>query len=292
MIQRRISDSPDPAAPVNSGEPLKTIARREPPSSAGFIFEIMCWRKSRLPSLIRGSPAPKRPAKPLVACSVLTASSTFFHSTPNGGIGEQVVEGRALVAVLGEGVAEDDVGGVLALEHHVRAADRVGLGVQLLAEDLQAGVGVEGAQVILGHREHPAGAAGRVEERLLDPGVWSSSSSSMKSRFTIRRITSRGVKCSPAVSLESSENWRIEFLVEVAHLQVRDRVGVQVDVAEPAEHLVEQVGPIELVDLGLEVELVDHVPGARREPGDVGAQVVGEVGRVVEQLGQGQRARC
>ena len=32
MIQRRISDSPDPAAPVNSGEPLKTIATREPPS--------------------------------------------------------------------------------------------------------------------------------------------------------------------------------------------------------------------------------------------------------------------
>ena len=26
MIQRRISDSPEPAAPVNSGDPLKTIA--------------------------------------------------------------------------------------------------------------------------------------------------------------------------------------------------------------------------------------------------------------------------
>ena len=32
MIQRRISLSPEPAPPVNSGEPLKTIARRPPPS--------------------------------------------------------------------------------------------------------------------------------------------------------------------------------------------------------------------------------------------------------------------
>ena len=35
------------------------------------------------------------------------------------------------------------------------------------------------------------------------------SSSSMNNRFTIRRMTSRGVKCSPAVSLESSEKRRI-----------------------------------------------------------------------------------
>ncbi len=86
MIQRRISDSPEPAAPVNSGEPLKTIASREPPSATGFILEIMCWRNRNEPSLIRGSPAPNRPAKPLVCASVLTASSTFFHSTPNGGL--------------------------------------------------------------------------------------------------------------------------------------------------------------------------------------------------------------
>ena len=36
MIQRRISLSPEPAAPVNRGEPLKTIASLEPPSSERF----------------------------------------------------------------------------------------------------------------------------------------------------------------------------------------------------------------------------------------------------------------
>ena len=76
---------PDPAAPVNSGEPLKTIASREPPCSAGFIFEIMCCRNRNEPSLMRGRPAPKRPAKPC-SCSSRTAFSTFFHSTPNGGL--------------------------------------------------------------------------------------------------------------------------------------------------------------------------------------------------------------
>ena len=41
------------------------------------------------------------------------------------------------------------------------------------------------------------------------PGFANTSSSSMKSRFTISAITSRGVKCSPAVSFESSANLRI-----------------------------------------------------------------------------------
>ena len=86
MIQRRISDSPDPAAPVNSGEPLNTIATRLPPSDGAFIFEIMCWRNSSDPSLMRGSPAPNRPPKPRFLASPFTASATFFHSTPNGGL--------------------------------------------------------------------------------------------------------------------------------------------------------------------------------------------------------------
>ena len=40
------------------------------------------------------------------------------------------------------------------------------------------------------------------------PGV-SRPLSSMNSRLTMRRMTSRGVKCSPAVSLDASANLRI-----------------------------------------------------------------------------------
>lgn len=56
----------------------------------------------------------------------------------------------------------------LALQHHVRATNRVGLGVQLLAEDLQVGQRVVPAQVILGLGEHPACPAGRVADGLDD----------------------------------------------------------------------------------------------------------------------------
>ena len=42
VIQRRISDSPPSAEPVKSGDPLNTMAIREPPSLTGFILEIIC----------------------------------------------------------------------------------------------------------------------------------------------------------------------------------------------------------------------------------------------------------
>ena len=74
---------------MNSGEPLKTMAIRLPPlpsAVTGFIFEIMCWRKSSEPSLMRGRPAPKRPSSPSVSYSFSISSLTFFHSTPNGGL--------------------------------------------------------------------------------------------------------------------------------------------------------------------------------------------------------------
>jgi hypothetical protein len=52
---------------------------------------------------------------------------------PEGRVGEHVVEVLAGQAVGGQRVAEHDVADVLALDEHVRLADGVGLGVQLLA---------------------------------------------------------------------------------------------------------------------------------------------------------------
>jgi hypothetical protein len=49
------------------------------------------------------------------------------------------------------------------------------------------------------------------------------------------------------------------LLIEVAHLDVGDLVGVEVDLGELGDHLVEQVGLVETRDLGGEVELVDDV---------------------------------
>ena len=89
MIHRRISLSPEPAPPVNRGEPLKTMARREPflrsAGATGSNFAIMCCRKSSEPSVMRGSPAPKRPSKPRWSRSRRTSFCCRFQSTPNGG---------------------------------------------------------------------------------------------------------------------------------------------------------------------------------------------------------------
>jgi hypothetical protein len=116
-------------------------------------------------------------------------------------IGEHVVELGVLVALFGKGISLDDVLGVLALDHHVAFADGVGLGVQFLPEHFQLRVAVQLAQVFLGDGKHPAHPAA---------GFFVSvRSSSMKSRSTIWRMTSRGVKCSPAVSFDDSANFLI-----------------------------------------------------------------------------------
>ena len=85
ISQRRISLSPEAAAPVNSGDPLNTMASREPLPSR-LNLDIMCWRNSSDPSLTRGSPAPNRPAMPNLSCSSSISFCTFFHSTPKGGL--------------------------------------------------------------------------------------------------------------------------------------------------------------------------------------------------------------
>ena len=84
-------DSPDPAPPVNSGEPFSTIAPRPATAfgSPGFgsrSAPTRCMRNSSDPSDTRGRPGPNRPAKPATACSVSMRLRYCFQSTPNGGL--------------------------------------------------------------------------------------------------------------------------------------------------------------------------------------------------------------
>ena len=141
MIHRRISDSPDPAAPVNRGEPLNTIARRAPPSSGRFILEIMCWRNRKLPSLIRGVPAPNRPDVAFGFVFGLDVVGDHLPLHPERRVGEQVVETAVGVLVVVEAVTEPDPGRVLTFDQHVSPTRGVGLGVDLLPVHLQGGPG-------------------------------------------------------------------------------------------------------------------------------------------------------
>jgi hypothetical protein len=230
----------------------------------------MCWRKEKEAAVVDRRQAGSEAAVEaellaLVDDELLDA----LPLDPERRVGEHVVERAAAMAVVIERVALDDVRRVLALEHHVRATDGVGLLVQLLPEDLEPRLRVELPEVVLGHGEHPAGPAGGVEERLDDP------------RFPEHLVVldeeqvdhepdhlARGEVLSGRLVRELRE-LPDELLVQVAHLHVRDDVRMQVDLRELRDDEVEQVRAFEPGDLGIEAELVDHVAGARREPRDV-----------------------
>src|SRR5260370_39492046 len=78
-------------------------------------------------------------------------------------ISKEVIKSAARVTVVREAIAANNMRGILALEHHIRAANRISLVVQFLPEDLHSCMWVQRAQVVLSHREHSTGAAGSVE---------------------------------------------------------------------------------------------------------------------------------
>ena len=88
---------------------------------------------------------------------------------PERRVGEEVVEPPAGVLVVVEAVTESDTRCVLALDQHVGPTRGIRLGVEFLPVDVEAALGVEVAQVLLGHRQHPPGATGRIEHGLDDP---------------------------------------------------------------------------------------------------------------------------
>ena len=147
---------------------------RLPPSFGARIFASMCCRKSSEPSLMRGRPGAEATVVSEDSRLVLDVPLLLLPLHAERRVGQHVVEGALLAvgvaveAVLGEGVAENDVVGVLALDEHVRLADRPGFVVPVLPEQVRVGFGVQVADVLLGHREHAAGAAGRIVDGLDD----------------------------------------------------------------------------------------------------------------------------
>ena len=95
MVSRRLfskmclltSLSPCVASPLLSGEPLKSIAILEPPSSVGFIFSIIVSKKSNAPSLLGIDPlsCPTFPHEYRDVPNLSTSSLYSLQSTPNGG---------------------------------------------------------------------------------------------------------------------------------------------------------------------------------------------------------------
>ena len=203
-----------------------------------------------------------------------------------GRVGEHVVEGPLLAvgvaveAVLGEGVAEDDVVGVLALDQHVGLADRPGFVVPVLAVEMRVGVGVELADVLLGDGQHAAGAAGRVIDRLHDVAVGEVFfRREQQVDHQLDHLTRREVVPGLLVRLLSADP--DQLLEDVAHLHVVHAIRGEVDGGERLDDLVEQVLLGHARDLRVEGEPLHDLADVGREAVDVAVEVGRELVRVV-----------
>ena len=219
-------------------------------------------RKSSWPSDLRGRPGPKRPSKPWFSCSARTVSSTLRPVHAERRVGDAVVEALAPVPVLGERVAVDDVAGVLALDEHVGQADRVGLGVELLAVEAHDGLAVEAVDLVLGLGEHAAGAAGAVEDGADGAGLAQHLLVAVEQEVDHQLDDlARGEVLAGGLVGRLGEA-ADQLLEDGAHVGVRDAGGMQVDVADARDDLVEQVGVLRAGRCGCRTRTCRR-PGAR-----------------------------
>jgi len=198
-------------------------------------------------------------------------------------VGEHEVEhlrGEGVVRERGPFRAANDVVGALAFafEQHVRLADRVGLGVDLLpvevAADLEAALLRDRRERLLGYREYAARAAGVIVEQVgagLEIGLdWQED----KVRHQAHRVARRPVLARLFIVLfvELAD----QFLEDRTHRVVVDARRREIDLG--IEELVDQrtdgVGLGQRLELIAELEVLDDVLNIGRES----VEVVLEVG--------------
>ena len=206
-----------------------TIPTRPPPSSGARILWARWSRKSICPSEVAGRPGGEPAVGAGFVAFLRDRLGVLLPVHAVGRVGHAEVELAALEGVVGERVAEGDVGRVVALGEQVGLADRVGLRVVLLAVQAEPGVGVLGEQVLLGQGEHAAGAGGGVVQRADDAGLGQAGvllgeeQVDQQPDRVARRVVVTGGLVRGLVELAD------DVLERVAHVGVRHHVRVQVD---------------------------------------------------------------
>ena len=192
-------------------------------------------------------------------------------------IGQHEIEGARGVLVGGERGAEGDVRRLLAvaLEHHVRLGDGVGLGVDLLAEQMDGhlftGLRGDGVQAVLCHREHSTRSTGSVIARVR--GVLDLVGNGLKYqvRHQLHDVAGRPVLAGFfVVGLVESPH---QFFKEGTHGmiiqtgQIAARLGAEIDILADKllNHRTKNIGVDHGCDLVAELELVQNLLNVGRK---------------------------
>ena len=299
-MKRRISLSPLPASAGEERRAVHDDRDPRPALSRVLLVREHVQQEEELPVADPRQAGPE----PAGGAPVVLAAHRVLVALPVlavGGIGDQVVEVVTRVPVARERAPGEDVLGVAAvlrLHEEVRLADREGLGVHLLAEEVNVGVGVHGLgkdfavprfagdDVLLGDREHAARAAARVvdaphdalrAQAVLVPGQ-------QQVHHQMDDVT--GGEVLARVLVQRLVELPDEFLEDCAHRRVVHlvRVETHLRIAEPLDHQEQEPGLVELRDGVVEVEVLQHLAHVATEPGDVVAEVPGNAGGVGQEL--------
>ena len=187
-------------------------------------------------------------------------------------------------AVLLHGVGEADVLGALALDEHVGQADGVGVGDDLLAVEVDVGLGAGAVELFLGAREHAARAAGEVAhlDDLARRGEVLAALREGKARKQAHDLARGVVVAGLGVLGEATD----DFLEHVAHGHVVDRLGVEVELGELADNAGELGALPHLLDLLIKLEVGEDLLDVGREGVDVGLEIGGQRRGVGQELGE------
>ena len=205
-----------------------------------------------------------------------------------GRIGQHIVEGPFFAGavprkpVLGKGVAPGNVVCVFAFDEHVGLADRPRLVIPVLAVHHRTGLGVQPADVLLGHGKHTAGAASRVVDRLHHVTA---------GKVLLRRQQQVHHELDNLARREMLPGLLVrllradpnQLLEDVAHLDVVNLLHAKVYLRKRLDDLIKQVLFGHARDLLIEREPFHDVADVLGETVDVAVKVGGEVIRVIQQ---------
>lgn len=234
-----------------------------------------------------GHPRETRPEPPVEALLLVLGADRLLDLLPlhaERRIGQHVVELLMRMAIIRQGVAENDVADVLPLDQHVRLADGVGLRVQLLPVHDEGCLVVVLRKVLVGCREHPACACRGVVDRPYHTGFREDLVVFHEEEIDHEADDLAGGEVLTGRLVGEFGEPADEFLEDEAHLMVVHLAGVEVDPGELLSDLIQQPRLRQLVQLNGELESLEDVPHVRREALDVGIEVLADVVLVAHEL--------